>query len=469
MPGRVFYPGVADIDANGDGQEPCAATSDIPDGNPLWGWVGDRAKPVLHLVENASDRGAAETSKTCGGQPLGFQEHDHPLFTTAAWAYCMECPYNLTKCTSPSLPPPASPPPPSPPPSPPPPSPPEPSPPPFPPPPETPTLLEPVWQLPRDQCGWSGLSRFEEKYPYTTGAAALQGCLDFGCTGLANASFLNSSAHRYAVDAVDKPTLESERCYAAWYIDDVENVSSPTYFIRETPRQACGNELGYLQNWNEGRWAAGCVGCPHIHTCPFPPPSPPPPSPPPPTPPPFPPRPPHAPPTSPPDVSPPSTPPSPPHSPPWEQPMVPPSPPPPNPPPPSPSPPPPHSPVADADSGVGTGGGGNGDGDFLPIFILVVAVLIGIACCVGCCCLARPAAAYECDRRTREDFDNQQEYERWLEECDEDELRHTLRPARPITASASAQAKLVEAIEKSTTKAKVAHLEKQGLLSLAAM
>ena len=147
--------------------------------------------------------------------------------------------------------------------------------------------------------------------------------------------------------------------------------------------------------------------------------------------------------------------------------MVPPSPPPPNPPPPSPSPPPPRSPVADAGSGVGTGGGG---GDFLPIFILVLAVLIGIGCCLGCCFLAAPAAADDCDRRTREDFDSQQEYERWLEECDEDELRHTLRPARTtVAASASAQAKLVEAIEKSTTKAKMAHLEKQGLLSLADM
>jgi hypothetical protein len=314
------------------------------------------------------------------------------------------------------------------------------------------------------------LSRFEEKYPYTTGAAALQGCLDFGCTGLANASFLNSSAHRYAVDAVDKPTLESERCYAAWYIDDVENVSSPTYFIRETPRQACGNELGYLQNWNEGRWAAGCVGCPHIHTCPFPPPSPPPPSPPPPTPPPFPPRPPHAPPTSPPDVSPPSTPPSPPHSPPWEQPMVPPSPPPPNPPPPSPSPPPPHSPVADADSGVGTGGSGGGSDDFLPIFILILAVLLGICACLACCFLARPLAAVDCDDdlTLEEDFNGDvYAYERWQEECRDRDVRKRDARGRTFGGSASAQARLVDAIEESS-KAKLRQsLEREGLLSFA--
>ena len=144
--------------------------------------------------------------------------------------------------------------------------------------------------------------------------------------------------------------------------------------------------------------------------------------------------------------------------------MVPPSPPPPAPPPPSPSPPPPRSPVADAGSGVGTGGG---DGDFLPIFILVLAVLIGIGCCLGCCFLAAPAGRRR-DRRIREDFDSQEEYERWLEECDEDELQKTLarsKPVKTLSASASAQARLVEAIENSTREAQLAHLEKQGLLS----
>ena len=253
---------------------------DEPDRCNMYGWINEEIQAQKPLFwTNRSD---------CNPfyhmfNPPGYVPYEWGAHAPHYYAYCAGCPANLTHCTSPSTPPPSPPPPPSEPPLPPgePPAPP-----PFPPP---PLELEPVWLLPRDQCGWSG--EFNDRYPYVTGAAALQGCLDFGCTGLANASFLNSSKHRYAVDPVDKPTLESERCYAAWYIDDVEDVSSPTYFMRETPSQACGSGLG---SYRTGTKAVGrrLRGCPHIHM-PFPPPSPPPPSPPPPTPPPFPPAPEH--------------------------------------------------------------------------------------------------------------------------------------------------------------------------------
>jgi len=342
------------------------AYPDWPDRCHSYGWTQLQSfafKPMYWTNRSACNPNYALYT------PPGFVPDEWDAYAPHYVAYCVGCPVNLTDCTAPATPPPSTPPPPSEPPSPPgdPPAPP-----PFPPP---PLVLEPVWQLPRDQCGWSG--GFNDKYPYTTGAEALQGCLDFGCTGLANASFLNSSAHRYAVDPVDKPTLESDRCYAAWYIDDVEGVSSPTYFMRENPHQACGNGLGYLQNWNEGRWAAGCVGCPHIHTCPFPPPSPPPPSPPHPEPPPFPP------PATPPPAAPPALP-APPAIP------TPATPPPATPPPATPA---PAAPIDESASGQKTPSK-PGAPSLTAWVIIAGGVLVSVLACTAVWMLARPTTAY---------------------------------------------------------------------------
>jgi len=138
--------------------------------------------------------------------------------------------------------------------------------------------------------------------------------------------------------------------------------------------------------------------------------------------------------------------------------------------PPPPSPPPPRSPVADADSGVGTGGSGGGSDDFLPIFILILAVLLGICACLACCFLARPLVAVDCDDDLDLDEDfggNVYAYERWKEECRDRDVRKRDARGRPVVSSASAQARLVDAIEESS-KAKLRQsLEREGLLSFA--
>jgi len=126
--------------------------------------------------------------------------------------------------------------------------------------------------------------------------------------------------------------------------------------------------------------------------------------------------------------------------------------------------------VADADSGVGTGGSGSGSDDFLPIFILILAVLLGICACIACCFLARPLVAVDCDDDLDLDEDfggNVRAYERWQEECRERDVRKRDARGRPVVSSASAQARLVGAIEESS-KAKLREsLEREGLLSLA--
>ena len=127
----------------------------------------------------------------------------------------------------------------------------------------------------------------------------------------------------------------------------------------------------------------------------------------------------------------------------------------------------PRSPVADADSGVGTGGGGSGSDDFLPIFILILAVLLGICACIACCFFARPLVAVDCDDDLDLDEDfggDRNAYERWQEECRDRDVRAR---GRPVVSSASAQARLVDAIEESSRAKLRQSLEREGLLSFA--
>ena len=97
-------------------------------------------------------------------------------------------------------------------------------------------------------------------------------------------------------------------------------------------------------------------------------------------------------------------------------------------------------------------------------------MLLGICACLACCFLARPLVAIDCndDLDLDEDFGgNVYAYERWQEECRERDVRK--RDARGVTpgSSASAQARLVDAIEESS-KAKLRQsLEREGLLSFA--
>ena len=277
--GQVYYPTIASKDLDGDGAEPCAITAAEPYGEIFYGWADDTPAVYNGYAVLQSDHALRHNqSKTCSGSPnsvLTGARGEFAAFNDPAYALCVECPVlNFTDCSPPSTPPSV---PPGFPPSLPTPSSPPPAPPPFPPPPSQPTPeLIPIWFLPRDECGGSALTG-AVKYPYTSAAAAEQGCLDYGCTGgMANASMLNSSAYRYAKDPVDMSTNESEKCYAAWLVDDAsvgtgEHIK--TYFMRNASRPLgpCGtNPVGY-QVWTQ-KAAAACLGCPDVHTCPSPPP-----------------------------------------------------------------------------------------------------------------------------------------------------------------------------------------------------
>lgn len=491
--GRVYYPTMASKDLDGDGAEPCAITAAEPYGEIFYGWA-DGAPAVYngYAVLQSDHALRHNQSKTCSGSPntvLTGARGEFFSFNKPAYALCIGCPVvNFTDCSPPSAPPSA---PPSLPPSLPTPSSPPPAPPPFPPPPSEPApALVPVWLLPKDQCGWTGT--FSEKYPYATAQQALDGCESHGCTGgLANASMLNSTGHRYANDPVDRPTSESEKCYAAWLVDDAgvgtgEHIK--TYFMRDASRPLgpCGTvAIGY-QTWTQEA-AAACLGCPAVHTCPSPPPlvpapSSPPrfpplvpaPSSPPPSPPPMPPHP---------DTPPPSNPPSPASPSPPSLPPLPPSPPsaPPHPParphppgspprPPAPPLPPgkpshaPEAPPAGADGGANgefpdtrprapppsppqpptlpSAGDGDGGAAFVPWILYATSAFALLSMLLLLCCCASPAAVAgiekdsKCKLDTNDDGEITSEEARNYAEClkDEERRRRTGPPGSAFRA-----------------------------------
>ena len=309
---------------------------------------------------------------------------------------------------------------------------PPPTPPPFPPPqqPSAPPpreLLDTIHNLPRHLCGGPSIdpnTGLPIKYPYASAAEAIDACLAYNCTGLANISFINSPdwwfADGHGADTGNS-TAEVDMCRAAWYINDIDLGGLSQYVMGWHMHTAdrigvgCGS-AGYNE-WTQASAGAGCIGCPrYLDRCPSPPPFPPmdppvsppltpppppvipiPPSVPPPAPPPFPPVPPGIPPPG--CPSPPVEPP-PPLAPPL--PGIPPpgfQPPPPQPPPPHPPPPPPRRP-----------------NDYLPVMILVVCTVAAVLACCVIWSFGRPVQPYDCGVEPVNK--NTLYYRRWQQNCD---------------------------------------------------
>ena len=330
----AHFPGVHGNDPH---EDMCVVDADHPDGDAHYSWVGDSSTDLYYYIHPNRTTGAdciefgvglqfKDTINYFGGPPL-----------LDGYAACVGCPLALADCTSPSTPPPASPPPPNAPPDPPPETPPSPLPPPFPPsppfpppfPPSPRELLDTIHHLPRHLCGGPPIdpnTGSPVKYPYATAAEAIDACLSYNCTGLANMSFINSTDYWFADGHgadTGNSTAEVDMCRAAWYINDVDLGGASQYvmgwYMHTADRigQGCG-PAGYNE-WTQASAGAGCIGCPrHLDLCPSPPPDPPalppknppttPPSPPvhpippfipPPAPPPFPPKPPSSPPSNP--------------------------------------------------------------------------------------------------------------------------------------------------------------------------
>jgi hypothetical protein len=337
--------------------------------------------------------------------------------------------------------------------SPPPLSPPPPTPPPFPPP-APPTLPSPeavllttIHHLPRHLCGGSPIDPVTGnliKYPYASAAEAIDACLSYNCTGLANLSFINSTdywfANGHGADTGNS-TAEVDMCLAAWYINDIGFDGSSEYvmawYMHTSDRVGVGCGMAGYNKWRMGSAGAGCIGCPrYLDRCPSPPPFPPMPPPehpppqipapvsppvsPEPSPPPFPPPAPSTPPNPPTTPVPPSTPSPPTHPASPAQPTTPDDPPP-------PTPPPPREPA------------------YLQLLLLLVTLVAALLACCGCWSLAFPAApAAPCPEAP--DKRNTLAYRRWQEDCKNRKLvgrlpvRNALRlavktPARPETQS----------------------------------
>ena len=224
--------------------------------------------------------------------------------------------------------------------------------------------------------------------------------------------------------ALGNSTAVVQRCYAAWYVNDigfvgdggVAHAHEQLYYMHDpNPIAGCGHQG--MNHWDGAgdRSAAACLGCPyHLDSCPSPPPASPPPASPPnpfmPTPvldpadgttnpPPLPPE------------KPPPTPPTPPL----------PTHPEPSPPPPSPT---PHTPVAEPTTPTTPGPTTDGGLEPATITMLIIAgAILGVSALmmlVSYCCGAglATAATIDCERPPdRERYPA--EYARWLRECKE--------------------------------------------------
>ena len=154
---------------------------------------------------------------------------------------------------------------------------------------ESPPLAPPppvqtIHQLPRHTCGGS------PQAPHNNAADAHAECLSYGCTGLANLSFINSPHYMYAGQQganTGNTTDTRSLCSASWYINDLTVLGTDPHVMafymhnlgNLAPGGACGN-VGW-NAWNGNFAAAACVGCaPHLDKCPSPPPASPPASPP---------------------------------------------------------------------------------------------------------------------------------------------------------------------------------------------
>jgi hypothetical protein len=143
---------------------------------------------------------------------------------------------------------------------------------------------------------WAGLTGQDfhtARYPYASRAEARQACLDAGCDGLANASWLTSSDY-YFLKQTDANDVYNGKCRTAWYENDYwppdhadPDWDGPLLYMRVSSPTCMGGQTGYIKWTTTSTGDAACYGCPpDRHECPMPPPSPPPPSPPPPSPPP---------------------------------------------------------------------------------------------------------------------------------------------------------------------------------------
>ena len=261
---------------------PCALSG------PFQGYVGGWCNPLVTattLYEAAVQVIAQDGCNGItlnGGTYTGRADTEVQAATTAEVSWLVDCPDPpppplppLAPPNPPSLPlPPFAPSPMAPPPSPP-------SPPPAPPP--TPLML-----LPQFACGaraaWDDvedqMAQNQLRYPYANESAAHQGCLDHGCSGLANVSVLTEPGFAW-VPKLPLRTVDAggEMCVAAWYRGveavpgNAQDAQAVWYMHTEAPN--CRNVgFNFWSPASGGGGAAACLGCPLSLLCSPPPPPP---------------------------------------------------------------------------------------------------------------------------------------------------------------------------------------------------
>ena len=125
------------------------------------------------------------------------------------------------------------------------------------------------------------------RYPYENVQQAGLACAQAGCMGQAKSSWLTNPDYRFAKQSIGQDTTTTGG------VAPPRGTTATTTMQSMTSRcttcgsaSGCGNGLtGYIY-YEKDHGSAACYGCPELHACPMPPPSPPPPSPPPPLPPP---------------------------------------------------------------------------------------------------------------------------------------------------------------------------------------
>ena len=140
-----------------------------------------------------------------------------------------------------------------------------------------------AWIIPQDVCGYVNTGN-AGRYIYDSRDYANQGCLDYGCTGLADPAMAESATFDWQSTLTEDNAYQQAsggggRCATAWWATNITGLegNTPGYYMHVTGTPGCG-----VTGWNP--WgsllaAAACIGCPQLQSCPSPPPSvPPPPS-----------------------------------------------------------------------------------------------------------------------------------------------------------------------------------------------